>query len=787
MHIPRSNSIRALLPMLFLLLATTVSAVPAKRGVTRQLTLSDGSVVQARLVGDEFAHYWLSDDGRAFAAEGNSYHAINLSAIREEGLLRRAEANSRRTARLAPRRTRGAGYFGKKRGIIILVNFSNLAFKAEDPNTQYQRIANEKNFVEGKFKGSMYDYFYAQSEGQFDLEFDVVGPFTLSKNQAYYGANNVRGDDKHPAEMVSEACLLADSLVNYADYDWDSDGYVDQVYVVYAGKGEADGGPAYTIWPHEWELEAASFYGDGPGALDLDGVKVNTYATGNELEAATNNVMGIGTMCHEFSHCLGYPDFYDTDYSGGQGMGSWDLMDNGSYNGDGFQPAGYTSYERWVAGWREPIVLDKDMEVRGMKSLQEGGDFYIIYNDGNRNEYFLLENRQKTGWDASVPGHGLLILHVDYDARAWSNNTPNDNPSHQRMTWVAADNNYQYYVYQGTKYYTDEGMSTDPFPYRTTNSFSSESAPDAKFFNKTSNGSNYMDWAIRNISEESGGTMAFDFKYVTIATPTFSVPGGTYSGPQSVEIICRTNGATIRYTTDGTEPTRESTEYTEPIAVENTMTIKAFAYTDEEESRIVEATYKIKGGHSSASNYKRATKLDELANGMHCIIANTANKKVASDLNGTYLKAVDTELTDNLIEIDNDFLVLQLIGSGDQYALLTPNNEYLSVGDTNQLGITTNQDNWTLHEEDGIIVLEHPTHGYLLYTTFLHRFVLNANGASKSMPYAELFIEDPTSGISTPHMAPATDNQVYTLTGMRVTGPLSKGIYIVNGKKVIRR
>ena len=114
-------------------------------------------------------------------------------------------------------------------------------------------------------------------------------------------------------------------------------------------------------------------------------------------------------MCHEFSHCLGYPDFYDTGYSGGQGMCDWDLMDSGSYNGDGYQPAGYTSYERWFAGWETPITLEaEDVSVTNMKSLQSGGESYIIYNKKNREEYFLLENRQSDGWDESLYGAGLL-------------------------------------------------------------------------------------------------------------------------------------------------------------------------------------------------------------------------------------------------------------------------------------------------------------------------------------------------------------------------------------------
>jgi len=476
--------------------AAVINSVPAKPGLKRLLTLSDGSKVSALLVGDEYGHYWLGDDGNTYqSVSGTSvYELVNAQEVRQRAQVRRHAANQRRMRRLDSRKVGDVGAItGQKKGLIILANFYDASFNSSNNNALYQRIANEKNFSYGDFKGSMYDYFYAQSEGQFELTFDVVGPVTVSKTASYYGSNDSQGNDKYPATMVIEALKLANSQVNYADYDWDGDGEVEQVYVVYAGKGEADGGASTTIWPHEWELSSAAQYGDGSGAQTLDGVKINTYACGGELNGQSGTIAGIGTMCHEFSHCLGYPDFYDTDYSGGQGMFEWDLMDSGSYNGDGYLPAGYTGYERWVAGWKTPIELTSTQAVTNMKALQQGGETYVIYNQGNRNEYYMLENRQQVGWDEGVPGEGLLIVHVDYSSSAWSGNTPNDDPSHQRMTWVAADNEYQYTTYQGEKYYTTEGAANDPFPYGSVNAFSKSTTPAAKFYNKNSDGTYYLD------------------------------------------------------------------------------------------------------------------------------------------------------------------------------------------------------------------------------------------------------------------------------------------------------
>lgn len=146
--------------------------------------------------------------------------------------------------------------------------------------------------------------------------------------------------------MVAEACLAADSEVNFADYDWDGDGEVDQVFVLYAGLGEAAGGDDDTVWPHMWNLSSSDYR----KSLTLDNVKVDTYACSSEMTKDYDTfgypdiVSGIGTFCHEFSHCLGYPDMYDMNYKN-FGMATWDLMDYGNYNGKGFIPSGYTAYE----------------------------------------------------------------------------------------------------------------------------------------------------------------------------------------------------------------------------------------------------------------------------------------------------------------------------------------------------------------------------------------------------------------------------------------------------------
>ncbi len=744
---------RATIALLLSLVMNAAYAVPAKPGLQRTLNLTDGTTISAVLVGDEHGHYWLGTDGKAYqTVDGNdTYSVINKEDVRARAQARRTAANQRRAKRLAPRRVGTVGsYTGQKKGIIILVNFSDTKFQEANNNALYQRIANEVNFSEGNFKGSMHDYFYAQSEGQFELSFDVVGPYEVAFQHGYYGSNDSQGNDKYPAKMVIEAVKKADADVNFADYDWDDDGEVDQVYVIYAGKGEADGGASDTIWPHEWDLSSAASYGDGEGPQTLDDVKIDTYACGGELNGLTGEVAGIGTMCHEFSHCLGYPDFYDTDYSGGQGMGYWDLMDSGSYNGDGgYQPAGYTSYERWVAGWKEPIELKNTTAVSGMKALQEGGESYIIYNNGNSNEYFLLENRQLTGWDASLPAAGLLILHVDYNASAWSDNTPNDDPSHQRMTWIAADNKYEYETYQGTKYYTFDGMMTDPFPYGTVNAFGKSTTPAAKLYNKNTNGTYYLDSSVEEITQNADGTVSFYFFGLSnVATPTFSVATGRYTEPVSVQISCETEGAAIYYTLDGTIPTEQSTAYTTPIDISETTTLTAIAIANGERSSVAKATYRIGATNSDpdTKNFKRVASVDDLEPGMRYIIACGSKATAAGGQTVTnsvsYLNSNGVEIASDIITIGDGVEVFVLEDTGDGWTVMNEaSNKYLYATSAKKLAYNDDGKAWKLSNGTDGVIMTYGDCGTMLYNVSSPRFTTYTSDPNTSMIQANLYME----------------------------------------------
>ena len=752
----KTSILRYAAMLVLMLSALTASAVPAKPGLTKKITLSDGSQIVARLVGDEHGHYWLGQDGNAYKSmDGDVYQRVDAQQVKKRAALRRQAADQRRLRRLAPRKVGEVGSItGQKKGLIILVNFTDVTFQSANNKDLYERIANEENFSYGDFKGSMYDYFKAQSEGQFELTFDIVGPVTVSKTQAYYGSNDSNGNDKYPAKMVIEALQLVDSQVNFANYDWDGDDEVEQVYVVYAGQGEADGGASSTIWPHEYDLNSAKSYGDGSGAQTLDGVKINTYACGGELNGS-NNIAGIGTMCHEFSHCLGYPDFYDTDYSGGQGMFMWDLMDSGSYNDDGYRPAGYTSYERWVAGWKTPITLEATQSVTNMKALQDGGESYIIYNKGNNNEYYLLENRQKTGWDTSLPGAGLLILHVDYSSSVWASNQPNDDPSHQRMTWVAADNQYQYTTYQGTKYYTENGAKNDPFPYCSVNAFGKNTTPAATLFNNNADGTKYLDSSVENITQNSNGTISFNFVGISnVATPTFSPAAGRYETAQTVSITCETTGATIYYTLDGTNPTTSSTPYTSALTISETTTVKALAVKDGEQSAVATAKYTIGAAHSdpNTTTFKLVTSTNDLEPGLRYVIACGSKSMAAGAMgSGTYLSHVSVSIKDDVLTSTDNVAVFVLEQTTDGWTFQNEStNEYLVCTAVRSVGYDTAASAWTLSDGTDGVIMTTDSYGTMLYNVGSPRFTTYTSDPTATMIQANLYMEDSSSTPVTP-------------------------------------
>jgi len=488
--------------LLLTLLAAGVLGRPAHKGVWRWLKLADGTEVRAQLRGDEYAHFWQTADGERFTRQDDHYMVADMQKILDQADARRQRAQMARmkhTRKVSGRRD--SQYIGDKRGIIILVEFSDTQFAAGHDSAYFHRIANEQAFSSDEgFKGSVSDYFRDQSLGQLRLQFDIFGPVRLPNPHKYYGANDGNTIDPNAYKMVIEACEAIKGQTDFTAYDWDDDGEVDQVFLIYAGEGEAFSGDEDTVWPHECSLFEIQESAHTIGSIDI-----NTYACSSELE--NGRICGIGTICHEFSHCLGLMDMYDTQYTGNYGMDTWDVMDEGCDNGSGFTPCCYTSFERMQCGWMTPVEINEETTVSAMKPLSAGGHAYILRAEGCPQEYYLLENRQLSGWDAALEGSGLLIIHVDYDLAVWNSNLVNT------TKWPAYNDHQRCTVFHASG---KQSPSGDPYPYQDNDSLTNTSVPQATLYNKNSAGTRLMNKPITAIRQNPDSTISFCVEVISV-------------------------------------------------------------------------------------------------------------------------------------------------------------------------------------------------------------------------------------------------------------------------------
>ncbi len=430
------------------MVATLLWAKPARRGAL-VVTQEDGTEVVVYQHGDERFHWTTNEAGEWIEQEANGKWQ-RVAALSEEQIQARREASKFALAEQAQRRKPSATQTAvetniAEHGLVILVNFSDQAFKAtqaemdsmhngynysRDYSYEYNRVTYDIHT-----EGSARQYFYDASFGQYNPKFDVVGPVTVSQKYSYYGSNDYNGNDKHAEQMVYEACLLVDSLypeIDFSTYDNNGDGEMDYVYVVYAGYGEADGGSRNTIWPHSYWITYGGYN------LTIDGVKIDKYACGNEVSATSKQHDGIGTFVHEFGHVLGLPDLYGTTSSAThRTLGNWDVMDYGTYNNDGNNPPTYSAYERFFFGWLTPTLIT-DTTLLTLHDLYSTNEAFLISpndrhnligNDPDTTVFYLIENRQPNIWDDYLEGHGMMLTKVQYDYDKWYYNRVNNTKS----------------------------------------------------------------------------------------------------------------------------------------------------------------------------------------------------------------------------------------------------------------------------------------------------------------------------------------------------------------------
>lgn len=496
-----------LLILAFMAFVLITFAIPTQPGIWRMAKLADGTQVRLEQVGDENLHYWRDARGICYNVDdaGLATPIANFEAMKAQAATRIAQNHARRAAAATRIVGISSKHVGKRKGLIVLVNYTDVRFQPGHTKQLLTRMANEEGFTyKDGHRGSLHDYFKDQSNGLFDLSFDVVGPVNLRHDMAYYGKDTLdwRGsrNDVRAGHMVAEACLAVKDSVNFVDYDWNGDHTVDQVMVIYAGHGQASGGSDNTIWPHEWALQFSDY---GRPLKINDSTWVNTYACSNELNFNTTKLGSFGTACHEFTHCLGLPDMYDTSGQGSLGMGYYDLMSAGGYNGQGYVPAGYTSYEKMFVGWLSPQELTRDTLITGMKPLCDHGPAFLLRNEANADEYYLLENRQREGWDAHLPGSGLVVLHVDFRPENWLRNSVNTDPKHQRCTFIAADNR---------KRRDWDRQDSIPYPQAGNDSLTATSLPATDVFTSDLDDRYKLNKSVTRIAIDDDGLASFAFR-----------------------------------------------------------------------------------------------------------------------------------------------------------------------------------------------------------------------------------------------------------------------------------
>ncbi len=539
--------------LMFTLFAHSALAVPAYPYPVK-FKQPDGATLSVILKGDEFHKYYTTEDGVLITkseqglfnyARLESGNKVVDTGIKAKDLSLRSAGERSFVANLPknPDMSLSAGRMrakkavvattplqrypkeGSPRSLVILVNFSDLEFVVPNPKQSFTDLLNKKDYSANGATGSARDYFRDNSSGAFTPQFDVVGPYTLPNTLKFYGENTDDGDDINPAQMVVDACQLAhNDSVDFSVYDTDSDGIVDNVFIYYAGYNEAEWADENTVWPHRWGVYPNSMFG-GSGNYSgtvqstiFNGKRVEDYACTSELKSNSGaDMCGIGTFVHEFGHVLGLADMYPTNGSEHFTLSDWNVMDGGAYLNEGRTPPAYNAFERFQLGYLNPKILSENSTTITLEPLVSKNEAYLVSKSGTHNldgdnpsptEFFLLENRQKTNWDAFLPGHGMLIYRINYDKNDWYYNEPNNNANKMGVQLMPAD---------GVE--SESTLSGDPFP----------GTSNITAFDFVFRSNEKLEKGIRNISETN-----------EVISFIYSTPLGVPAVPQSSDSITTT-------------------------------------------------------------------------------------------------------------------------------------------------------------------------------------------------------------------------------------------------------
>jgi M6 family metalloprotease-like protein len=324
---------------------------------------------------------------------------------------------------------------GKPKTLVILANFSDLSFIIPNPQIAFNNLLNQKGYSDNGATGSVFDYFNDNSSGQFQPIFDVIGPITLPNNMDFYGSNNSFGRDINVKQMIIDACnITSTNGIDLSIYDTDKDGYIDNIFVFYAGYNEAEGGSSNSIWSQSSTISNSPLF---------NGVKIGEFCCTSELKFQSgSNICGIGPFCHEYGHLLGLPDYYDTNNKSHHTVSSWSIMDLGSFLNQNMTPPSLSAWDRYFLNWHTPSIINSNGTYI-LDTLSSKNTSFLLSPSSNgfpsTNEFFMLENRQKNGWDTFLPGHGMLITHIVYNQNDWNLNTVNNDSLAMGVDIIEAD------------------------------------------------------------------------------------------------------------------------------------------------------------------------------------------------------------------------------------------------------------------------------------------------------------------------------------------------------------
>ena len=514
-----------------LLTAASALAIPAN-SLPRVFNQPSGSTVTLQLHGDEYydflattdgytvlkneagAYVYAMRDGEGLKASGIVAHDADNRQPAEvaflagtQRFLTSASAMKARSERIQRENTAPKKLFNypKFKGLIILVEFQDVQFSTSEAHDLWWNIANTKGFTEYKdasgnvisgttFDGSVRDYYYDNSLGKFDPVFDVIGPIQVNHKSTE--------GRKNSTAIFRDALALAAKSNDFSKYDTNGDGYADMVFFLVAGHGSnVAGNDENLLWPYKSSGLQTSLVG---------GTRFNLFACSTEMGGYSYQDMidGIGTICHEFTHVLGLPDFYDTDYEKNgtsHHPGEWDIMAGGGYLNGARTPAGYTEWQRNALGFHQPTVITEPGHYE-LNPHNETSDAFIIKSPEDR-VYFMLENRHNSKWDKYLPGHGLTIIRVDStNVNIWRNGSSiNTNPEHNYYEMLRAGNT------------TSGDLDSDTYPGKLgVISCNTYTRPSMVTYNGA-----YCKLGLYNIAESTDGIISFDVKNEDNVTKLF--------------------------------------------------------------------------------------------------------------------------------------------------------------------------------------------------------------------------------------------------------------------------